>query len=140
MQTSQGGVQGSNPFSKAAASGAAARRRREMQQAMKDTLEIAKANEAAKEQAKKKEEEKARQAAARAELTKKPTALEQMELDSSDESNGEDLEAIVRVLDKEAESSPLRKWSRGRKTQAVVTATPPALRQSSFVPHQYTFP
>jgi hypothetical protein len=43
LASGSGVAQGSNPFSKAAASGAA-RQRREMQQAMKDMGEIAKAN------------------------------------------------------------------------------------------------
>ena len=58
------GAQGSNPFSKAAASGVACQRR-ETQQAMKDMVEMTKANEVAKEQARKKEEEEAKEAVRR---------------------------------------------------------------------------
>ncbi len=67
--TGLGVAQGVNPFSKAAASGAA-RRRREMQQAMKDMGEVAKANEVARE-AWRKEEEDPKEAAAREELAKR---------------------------------------------------------------------
>ena len=81
-----GVAQGSNPFSKAAASGAA-RQRREMQQAMKDMGEIEKANEVAREQARKKEEEEAKEAAAREELSKRREEQERMDIDSSVESD-----------------------------------------------------
>ncbi len=79
-----GVAQGSNPFSKAAASGAA-RQRREMQQAMKDMGEVAKANEVARE-ARRKEEEEAKEAAAREELAKR-REVHEMDIDSSEESD-----------------------------------------------------
>ena len=106
-----GVAQGSNPFSKAAASGAA-RQRREMQQAMKYMGEIAKANEVAME-ARKKEEEEAKEAAAREELSKRREEQERMDIESSEESDKGNLETVGRVLDKEAEPSPIRKKSRG---------------------------
>ena len=135
-----GVAQGSNPFSKAAASGAA-RQRREMQKTMKDMGEIAKANEVAREQARKKEEEEAKEAASREELSKRREEQERMEIDTSEESDEGDLETVVQVLDKEVEPSPLRKRSRGvevaRKEPAAVLASPPALQQSRFVAHKY---
>ena len=58
--TGLGVAQGVNPFSKAAASGAALQRM-EMQQAMKDMEEVAKANKVAREARRKEEEEKNQQ-------------------------------------------------------------------------------
>ncbi len=49
---------------------------------------------------------------------------------------------VARVLDMET-TSPVRKRSRQvvlKRTSTVVAATPPVLRQSSFVPHNYGYP
>jgi hypothetical protein len=110
---------------------------------MKDMVEMTKANEVAKEQARKKEEEEAKEAAAREELLKRIEEQEMMEIDNSEESDEGDLESVVRVLNKDDGSLPLRKRSRGvevaRKEPAVGLASPTALRQSRFVAHTHDY-
>ena len=92
--------------------------------------EIAKANEVARE-ARKKEEEEAKEAAAREELAKRREDQERMDIDSSEESDEGNLETVGRVLDKEAEPSPIRKRSRGvdvtQKEPVEGVVSPPAL-------------
>ena len=98
---------------------------------MKDMVEMTKANEVAKEQARKKEEEEVKEAAAREELLKRIEEQEMMEIDNSEESDEGDLESVVRVLNKDDGSLPLRKRSRGvevaRKEPAVGLVSPTAL-------------
>ena len=132
------GGTGQNPFSMAAAG--AARRRREMQQALKSSLEMTKATEAAKERERRQKEEEAKEASAREEIDKEVAAL--MEIGSDEEEDEESSDNVARVLDMETES-PVRKRSRpvvSRRTSTVVAATPPVLRQSSFIPHNYGYP
>ena len=67
-----------------------------------------------------------------------------MDIDSSEESDKGNLETVGRVLDKEAEPSPIRKRSRGvdvtRKEPVEGVVSPPALRQSRFAAHKHEHP
>ncbi len=64
-----------------------------------------------------------------------------METESDEEEEDETLDNVARVLTMEHDS-PVRRRSRpvaSRRTSTVVAATPPTLRQSSFIPHNYGY-
>ncbi len=136
------------PFLKAATS-AAARWRREVQQAIKATLQAARAVKTEREEAwKKRMEEEAAAAAearaARAEIATDIDAL--MGLGIDDETKKADsasLGDVVQVLDKDG-ALLLKKRSRkveetSKQSNAVVPAAS-SLQQSSFIPHNYMYP
>ncbi len=149
------------PFSMAAST--AAWQRKESQQAMKDSLNKAKALEKEKEaaQEKKAEEEVAAAAATNVANARGMADIDGMDLEEvfldldkallanggkegEEDKTGEDnlLAGVVHVLDK---TTPVKKRSRNteeeqRKSHATGALKPPLLWQSSVVPHNYGYP
>ena len=65
-----------------------------------------------------------------------------MEIGSDEDEDEETSDNVARVLDMET-TSPVRKRSRqvvSKRTSTAVAAKPPALRQSSLIPHNYGYP
>jgi hypothetical protein len=148
------------PFSMVA--NMAAQQRKELQQAMKDSLNKAKALEKEKEATRKKKAEEEAAAAAATDAAKASGKadidgmdLKEVSLDldgallanggkeGEEDGTGEDnpLADVVRVLDK---TLPVKKrsWNMEEeqcKSHAVVALTPLLLWQSSFIPHNYGY-
>ncbi len=140
----------------------AARQRKELQQAMKDFLNKAKALEKENEAVQKKKAEEEAAAAAATDAAKasgkadiSSMDLEKVSLDldgallvnggkeGEEDGSGEDnlLVDVVHVLDK---TLPVKKRSRNteeerRKSHAALASTPSLLWQSSFIPHNYDY-
>ena len=99
-----------------------------------------KSNRGSKDREKQQKDKEEKAAAAWKVVAKDIDAL--MEIENEVEEDEETNSNMARVLDLET-ASPVRKRSRqvgARCTMAVVAATPPALRQSSFIPHIYSYP